>query len=174
MIPGMYVSPQSIIYIDATVADDPVRQSLSRILAHEIGHMVDVTRMDDDARAQFMSMRGFDPSMDWRDSSAPWADRPQEDFAEVYAAIDSPFSLWPIQTVGGRMHDEAGLRTLIERFQRSPSRPREGLNLSALKSQANSALQMVKNDTFVLEILLGMAVVYASVSAIQSMQDAHW
>ena len=172
--PGMYLSGESVILIDADVADDPIRQDLARVLAHEIGHAVEVTRMDDAARAEFMSLRGFDSTTDWRDQDAPWSARPQEDFAEVFAAIDSPSSVWPIQTVGGRMINEGALRALIERYQSGPSRPLARLDFSAVSSQASSLVSMIINDTFLLEVMFGIAILYASVSAIQSMGDAHW
>lgn len=172
--PGMYVSPESVILIDAAIVDDPIRQDLARVLAHEVGHAVDVTQMDDQARAEFMSMRGFAPTADWRDSQAVWSARPQEDFAEVFAAIDSPNSVWPIQTVGGRMINEGALRALIERYQPGPSRPRISLDFSAVGTQAANVVGIVLGDTFLIQLLAGIAILYASVSAIQSMNNAHW
>jgi hypothetical protein len=172
---GMYVYPESVIYIDAEVVDDPVRESLPHVLAHELGHMVDVQYLTDDARAQFMSVRGFAPSSDWTGGpGAAWATQPQEDFAEVYAALDAPFTIWTIRTVGGRVQDPTSMRDLIEQYQPGTSRPTESLDVSALVSKVSSVLDLVKNDMYLLEGLFGLAAFYACAFAIRSMGHMHW
>ncbi len=172
---GMYVYPQSIIYIDAEVVDDPVRQSLPHVLAHELGHMVDAQYLTDDARAQFLRIRGFAPSSDWTGGpGAAWATQPQEDFAEVYAALDAPFTVWTIKTVGGRIQDPAAMQDFIEQYQPGATQPRESLGASALVSKLGSVLDIVKNDMYLLEGLFGLAAVYACTFAIRSMGHMHW
>ena len=56
------------------------------VLAHELGHLLDVTRLDDDQRAQWRAVRGIPADTPWFgcDGCTDFA-TPAGDFAEVYA-----------------------------------------------------------------------------------------
>ena len=56
------------------------------VLAHELGHLRDVARLDDDERAQWKALRGIPASTPWFgcDGCTDFA-TPAGDFAEVYA-----------------------------------------------------------------------------------------
>lgn len=168
--PGMYLGPQHVIEIDAEVADDPIGKDLSHLLAHEIGHSLDLSKLDDQGRASFRKLRGIDPRQDWEDGHEPWNTRPQEDFAEVFAALDSPASVTPIRTFGGRMADETALRTLMARYQPGPMRPRETLSFSAVASLAALELGVVLSDTLWASLLFALALANAMFSALRAMR----
>jgi hypothetical protein len=166
----MYYESPSMICISSDVVDDPVRNNLPHVLAHEIGHAVEVQKMSDAARTEFMELRGLDTSQDWRDLKDPWALRPQEDFAEVFAALDSPSFAWPIQTLGGRIRNEQALRALIQRYQPGPSRPVAALGLPSVEGELRTAAQTLVGDTRVMLALCGLGIVHVAFSAVQSMR----
>jgi hypothetical protein len=170
---GMYVYPESVILIDSEVVSDPERQNLTHIMAHEIGHMVDFRYLDDETRAEFMQVRGFSQSADWRGAGAEWGMQPQEDFAEVYAALDAPFSLWPIQTIGGRIEDPVAMHALIDRFQSGPSRPLSPVSFTSVMSRADSAAAMIKGDQVILPLLVAFAALYMCICSIRAMNRAY-
>ena len=117
---GLYVGPQNIIYVssDEVVSADGV--ALSHVLAHEIGHMIDATYFDETSRREFMRLRGFAAGTSWADPTADWNMRPSEDFAEVYAALDTPNSPFPIATYAGPLTNAASLQALIESRRPDP------------------------------------------------------
>lgn len=170
---GMYVYPESAILVDSAVVNDPGRQNLTHIMAHEIGHMVDFRYLDDETRAEFMRVRGFSQTADWRGAGAAWEAQPQEDFAEVYAALAAPHSLWPIQTVGGRVEDPAAMHALLERFQSGPSRPSGSVNVASVMSRADAVAEIVKGDQVVLPMLVAFAALYITVCSTRAMSRTY-
>ncbi|HEY3318441.1 MAG TPA: hypothetical protein VGK50_08470 [Coriobacteriia bacterium] len=82
-------------------------------LAHEIGHYVDTRFMTDPARRRFMALRHIPPSLSWRAPALEWRQRPDEDFAEVFAALSVPSPLTPPSTVYGRVSDPAAIVGLL-------------------------------------------------------------
>ena len=56
-------------------------------ILHEWGHVVDDERMTDETRADYLVLRGYDPTTEWRSPGThrleDWAASPIEDFAEV-------------------------------------------------------------------------------------------
>jgi hypothetical protein len=170
---GMYVYPQSVILIDSLVVNDPERQNLTHVMAHEVGHMVDLQYLDDQTRSEFMHIRGFSETADWTGAGTAWETQPQEDFAEVYAAMDAPFALWPIQTIGGRIEDPVAMRTLLERFESGPSRPRSPVSLASVMSRAGTVAQIVQGDQIVLPALFVFAAFYICVFSVRCMGRTH-
>jgi hypothetical protein len=170
---GMYVYPESVILIDSTVVNDPERENLTHVMAHEVGHVIDIRYLDNEARAQFLHIRGFSETADWTGAGGAWETQPQEDFAEVYAALDAPFALWPIQTVGGRIEHPAEMRALIERFQSGPSRSHSPVNLASVMSRAGSAAEMIQGDQVVLPTLFVFAAFYICICSVRSMSRTH-
>jgi len=81
-----------------------------RTILHEFGHVADATWLDDDERAEFAALRGFDASIPWTGSGghqmSDWAMSPSEDFAEVMVAVWSA-DRWGIRTDGGPLSAEA-------------------------------------------------------------------
>lgn len=58
-----------------------------RTILHEFGHIADTERLDDAARAAYLTIRGIDPKVEWLDETShrldQWARQPGEDFAET-------------------------------------------------------------------------------------------
>lgn len=168
---GTYVYPDSIIYVDERVVANPERENLAHILAHELGHMVDLQYMDDATRTWFMESRGLSAIDGWAASAAPWTARPQEDFAEVFATLDAPFSLWPIQTIGGRIREPEAMRQRIESCLPTPGRVERTFDASSLSSRAGELLSLVKSDPSMMQVLFGLAAFYICAFAIRSMSN---
>jgi hypothetical protein len=78
-----------------------------------VGHMFDYLYLDDAARREYLSLRGFPAGADWPGSGGDWASRPIEDFAEVYAALATAPSQLPIATDAGRTGDHQRIKELI-------------------------------------------------------------
>lgn len=61
-----------------------------RTILHELGHVVDAERLDDEARSTYLEAAGYPAGTDWRDPDArrleDWARQPAEDFAELLVA----------------------------------------------------------------------------------------
>lgn len=169
---GTYVYPDSIVCIDERVLANPEHENLVHIVAHEIGHMVDLLYLDDTTRAWFMQTRGFSTTEVWAGQSAtPWEARPQEDFAEVYAVLDAPFALWPIQTIGGRIQQADVMRQRIEQSMPSPHRQSRALDAASVASRANEVMGFLANDLMALQVLFVFATFYVCAFAIRSMED---
>ena len=169
---GMYTYPSSVVYISAEVVNEPTRYYMSHVLAHEIGHMIDWTHLDDNARSEFLQLRGYDPSASWTDQSTPWEARPEEDFAEVFAALDAPSSPALIQTSAGRIENPKAMRKLIDRFQDSPKQVPNLTAASALVSPVLSSAETIINDDGpMLRTLLILAIIYATACAMRAMRE---
>lgn len=78
-----------IITVHVDVDDTP--GTVADVLAHEIGHALDVMYLDDETRTEWMSMRGIDGPW-WPDSGAADFHVGAGDFAEAVARViaDSP------------------------------------------------------------------------------------
>lgn len=169
---GTYIHPDSVVCIDERVLANPEHENLTHIVAHEIGHMVDLVYLDDATRTWFMRTRGFSQSEVWEGSKGtPWEARPQEDFAEVYAVLAAPFALWPIQTIGGRIAEPDIMRQRIEASMPSPNRTARALDIASLKSRASELLGFLANDLMALQVLFVFATFYVCAFAIRSMED---
>lgn len=80
--------------IELYVRSDDTASSLAGILAHEIGHAIDVTHLSDDDRAQWQDTRGIDDHQWWPDAYASDFETGAGDFAESFAfwAVQDPSS----------------------------------------------------------------------------------
>ena len=71
--------------IEMFVRDNDTPESLAGILAHEIGHAIDVTHFGDSERNQWRDARGIDDSQWWPDAYASDFESGAGDFAESFA-----------------------------------------------------------------------------------------
>jgi hypothetical protein len=109
---GEYLPYLDIIRVQRDIADADGVQ-LEWTMAHEIGHYVDQRYMTDAARTRFRSLRHIPPSLTWAAMDSPWQDRPDEDFAEVFAALAVPTAFTPPATAYGRVRDPAAYEELL-------------------------------------------------------------
>lgn len=72
--------------IDIYVRADQSEELLAHVIAHELGHAVDVTLNDGDARRRWQAARGIDDAPWWPDSGAADFATGAGDFAESFAA----------------------------------------------------------------------------------------
>jgi hypothetical protein len=87
--------------------------TLQWTVAHEIGHYVDQRTMTDATRRRFMEMRGIPLDTPWVAPNEPWARRPTEDFAEVFAALSLPSAPHSPSTSWGRVRGEKRFEDLL-------------------------------------------------------------
>ena len=80
--------------IELYVRNDDTAESLSGILAHEIGHAIDVTHFDDAMRRTWSEARSIESAQWWPDAYASDFETGAGDFAEAFAvwAVDDPSS----------------------------------------------------------------------------------
>ncbi|MBT8240404.1 MAG: hypothetical protein KJN63_04190 [Acidimicrobiia bacterium] len=73
--------------IEVFVADDDGSERVARVLAHELGHAVDVTLNDSSDRRAWLAERQLDPDAPWWPGDGrPDFETGAGDFAEVFAA----------------------------------------------------------------------------------------
>lgn len=80
--------------IELYVRDDDTASSLAGILAHELGHAVDVTHLDDGHRSEWLEIRSIEGAQWWPDAYASDFETGAGDFAEAFAvwAVEDPSS----------------------------------------------------------------------------------
>jgi hypothetical protein len=73
--------------IEVFVRDSDSPESLAHVVAHELGHAVDVTHLDEGERAAWRSARGIDPGRPWFPGASGASDFSSGagDFAESFA-----------------------------------------------------------------------------------------
>jgi Zn-dependent protease with chaperone function len=167
---GTYLFPDNVISLSSDVVNDPSRQVLVQVLAHEVGHMFDCVYLDDAARSQFLALRGFPVGTDWRSEDSDWAQRPSEDFAEVYAAFAAPSSGMPIATNIGRTNNPERIEALITQYQPTAERSKSVRADTAL-SFARETMGAMGNDPMVLQWLLALAILWAVFGAARAIGD---
>ena len=80
--------------IDIFIRDSDSPELVASILAHEIGHAVDVDHLSSDQRRAWQAVRGIEDSPWWADAFASDFESGAGDFAEAFAtwALDDPSS----------------------------------------------------------------------------------
>jgi hypothetical protein len=126
--------------------------------------MFDCVYLDDAGRAEFMALRGFPAGTDWRSAHRDWADRPGEDFAEVYAAFAAPSSGMAIATNVGRSRNPEAERGLIARYQPNPER-HSSMRADAAVSFARETMASMQTDPIVVEGLIVAAILWATLGS---------
>jgi hypothetical protein len=108
-----YEYPASVVHIRRGSFERYPDAVLGRLVAHELGHMVDMLYLDDSDRARVGAIRDYPKGLEWDSRSVDWAQRPSEDFAETFATLTQPLSLEPMATDYGPVTEEATLRTVL-------------------------------------------------------------
>lgn len=166
-----YSYPESTIRVSKDVVDDQGSPVLAHVLAHEIGHQVDCMYLDAAGRSEFMTLRGRDPQEDWEGADVPWANRPAEDFAEVFAAFDAPASGAMIRTVGGRTENPTKMRALMQRYELFGIRTSASPQMAMLLPLARGLSHDYAADCGALALIFGVAILSATAGAVWTMQD---
>jgi hypothetical protein len=168
---GTYTSNENVIRVSEDVVQDPERLGLSHVLAHEIGHQLDSMYLDEKGRSEFMTLRGRDSELNWASEDASWEQRPQEDFAEVFAALDAPASRVTIQTIGGRIRNATAMSALMVRYEKSASRTSSSPQIARLLPLAKALTYDYTTEPGALLIIFGVSILCAVIGAIGTMGD---
>jgi len=85
--PGMQgrTSPRSMGFIEIYVRPDETVDNLAHVIAHEIGHAVDLTYGNDQRRSVWLQLRGITPRPWFTCSMCDDFSVPAGDFAETFA-----------------------------------------------------------------------------------------
>jgi hypothetical protein len=91
---GLTFPDRKIIEVYVRSSDTP--QELAHVVAHELGHAVDVTHLSEIDRATWRAARGFGPATIWFAQGAGSSDfaTAAGDFAESFAWIHAPTGHW--------------------------------------------------------------------------------
>lgn len=168
-VDGTYAFAENTIRINQDVVRNSVPQGLSFVLAHELGHMYDERFLTETARSEFMAIRGANPQQDWQGANVRWAQRPQEDFAEVFAALAAPSSPVMVQTDGGRIKNRAALSALIARYENT-SKAAAAPTAATLPQLARVSVDNAVTNPGILQLAFAFALVCAVVGAFNSME----
>ncbi len=97
---GLFESGKNVVNV--YVRDGESLQTLTYVLAHELGHSIDVNTMSWDQRAQWAADRGFNVNAWWPSQSgaSDWRSG-AEDFAESFAACTAKTGLSFDSKLGG-------------------------------------------------------------------------
>ena len=167
---GTYSFPGSVIYLNQDVVDGPLRQHTAYVLAHELGHMFDSVYLDGQGRSEFLRLRGFLPGTDWLNETAPWSQRPAEDFAQVFAAFDVSPGTVRTRTVAGRVSNPDAVRALIVRYQQGPARS-TSVQVGSALSIVREATDSAHHDPVVGSTLVSLALVCAIYGASDAIRN---
>lgn len=160
---ALYIGPENIIYISADQIRQSDNASLSRVLAHEIGHMIDATYFDSASRSEFMRLRGFSPRTVWTDTSVEWSSRASEDFAEVYAYLDAPLCHAPITTNGGQLANASSVQALIDSRRPDPHSRTVPLKVATQLNIAWNGTDSIRTNPIL--VLLSCLIVFLATGA---------
>lgn len=86
--------------VEVYVRDGDTPAVLAHVIAHELGHAVDVALLDDGGRARWAAARGHRPGTPW------WVSAGSNDFASGAGDFAEAFAWW--QTPGGHWHSRLG------------------------------------------------------------------
>lgn len=91
---GLTFPDQRLVEVYVRPDDDPVM--LAHVFAHELGHAVDLAKLNDAARAQWLTTRGLARSTVWFPGAAGVSDfaTGAGDFAESFAWVRGPAGPW--------------------------------------------------------------------------------
>lgn len=88
-VAGLYIGSGRIIIPEKSLEISPL--GLRELIAHEIGHHYDQYYLTPERRKIISEWRGY--QVHWYNQSVVWEERPQEDFANLYAQLISPHEI---------------------------------------------------------------------------------
>lgn len=162
---GEYVPYLGIIRLRRSLVDLD-GPPLQWAVAHEIGHYVDERYMTDPARARFMRLRHIPSSLAWQATLVPWNERPDEDFAEVFAALSVPEAFTPPATVYGRVRDPSAVEALLASVGVTFGRPPPPMGWLDVVAREYAFLRGIVSDPRIARALLAILAAYVALAAI--------
>lgn len=168
---GEYLPYLGVIRLQRTLVDVG-GMPLSWALAHEIGHSVDERNMTDAARTRFRAMRHIPSSLTWQAPSSPWNQRPDEDFAEVFAALAVPEAITPPATAYGRVANPAAFESLLRSVGVTFGRPPPPTSWRDVVARELAFLRSAVSEPRASRGLLVLLALYIALGAVPAMIDA--
>jgi hypothetical protein len=176
--PGMedaaayYEFPASILHIKRASFDGRPDATLGRLVAHELGHMVDMLYLTDRDRADIAAARGYPANIPWDDRNVAWGQRPSEDFAETFAQLTQPLSLDPVATSYGPVVDEARLRVVLTRHVKDRTETLQSIQTERLLNELTSQSHLATDSPLGAFVLQVIVIFYALAGAWTGFREA--
>ena len=165
-----YEFPASVIHIKRDAIDGQSDSELGHVVAHEIGHMVDMLYLTEADRTRIRDLRGYPTSITWDDRSVAWDRRPSEDFAEVFAQLTQPLSMTPVGTSYGEVDHEAQLRSVLAARVTNGTETLHSIRAERLLNEVSSQLTFVSSQTWSGVALETMVILYAISGAVAGLR----
>ncbi|MBE0476548.1 MAG: hypothetical protein IBX62_05570 [Coriobacteriia bacterium] len=144
-------------------------------LAHELGHHVDTRYMTEELRGRFGETRRHPADISWLSLGRPWAERPAEDFAEVFAVLVQPTVDRPIGTAYGRLRDRDGIEEILAEADLDTYRPTRSPWTEAVTGQGRYLAETLRDPlrlAALQALALGAAVLGAGRSVLRRLAVA--
>jgi hypothetical protein len=167
-----YEFPASIVHIKRDAFDGRPDGTLGRLLAHELGHMVDMLYFTDKDRADIAKNRGYNMALPWDDRNVAWGKRPSEDFAETFAQLTQPLSLEPIATDFGPVTGEAQLRAVLARHIKDRAETLQSIQTERLLNELSNQSKLATDVPLVAFVIQIIVIGYALSGARNGFRDA--
>jgi hypothetical protein len=167
-----YEFPASIVHVKRDAFAGRPDGTLARLLAHELGHMVDMLYFTDKDRADIGKNRGYDMSRPWDDRDVAWAKRPSEDFAETFAQLTQPLSLEPVATDFGPVVGEAQLRGVLTRHVKDRAETLQSIQTERFLNELSNQSHMATGVPLVAFVIQVIVILYALSGALNGFRNA--
>jgi hypothetical protein len=169
---AFYEYPASVIHLKRGSFENRSDGTLGRLVAHEVGHMVDLLYFTDRDRAKWGELRGYPIGVSWDDRSATWDKRPAEDFAETFAQLTQPMSLEPMATAYGPVEQESALRSLLAKHVTNGAETLRSIQTERALNEITDQFSWARTDPLTLLVLESILIFYALSGAISGFGKA--
>lgn len=167
-----YEFPASIIHLRRESFSGRPDSMLARLLAHELGHMVDMLYLTDQDRADVGKIRAYRMDMPWDDRAVPWGKRPSEDFAETFAQLTQPLSLDPVATDYGPVVQEDDLRTILSRHVTDRTETLQSIRTERFLNQLTNQFRVATDVPLAGFVMQVIVILYALTGALKGFREA--
>ncbi len=167
-----YEYPPSVVHLKRDSFEGRTDATLGKLLAHELGHMVDILYFNDADRAAWGRIRGYPEDIQWDDRTVSWDRRPAEDFAETFAALTQPLSMEPMATAYGPVEGEASLRALLAKHVSNGSETLRGIQTERMLNQLTDQVRFVTDEPAALFVIELVVVCYALAGFLKGFRQA--
>jgi hypothetical protein len=167
-----YEYPASVIHLKRAAFENRSDGTLGRLVAHEIGHMVDLLYFTEQDRSAWSGLRSYPAELAWDDRAAAWERRPSEDFAETFAQLTQPLSLEPMATAYGPVEHDPALRGLLAKHVSNGVETLQSIQTERALNEITDQVRWATTDPLTLLVLEGILILYALSGAVNGFREA--